>query len=137
MVKTKSRWHWAYQPPGEPTFFWSSIGWFRTLIWWYAMATVLVVVVCAITWRSLGVPVLMQTVFWPCYWITFRLLRRRMQRYVTSLDFLVCLNCGYNLRGLEADRCPECGTSARAEEVKQTWRRWVEQSGRKAGVKQA
>lgn len=44
----------------------------------------------------------------------------RLFRYCTRDLLALCTSCGYDLHGLHADRCPECGTpapphSARAE----------------------
>ncbi len=35
---------------------------------------------------------------------------RRRKARSSERDPVLCLRCGYNLRGLEVPRCPECGT---------------------------
>jgi len=44
--------------------------------------------------------------------IVRRKMRRSLRRILVEYGVPVCLECGYELRGLPTNRCPECGTSA-------------------------
>jgi len=47
----------------------------------------------------------------------------RFRRSLKALDFAVCLDCGYLLRGLPDEHvCPECGRAFRLAEVREAWR---------------
>ena len=49
--------------------------------------------------------------------------RKRCQRSLQALDFLVCPRCLYDLRQLEeAMRCPECGQAIGPEQNVVNWR---------------
>jgi hypothetical protein len=43
-------------------------------------------------------------------WLFRKRTRRRIRESLVSLGYAVCLQCGYDLRGLTENRCPECGT---------------------------
>ena len=121
-----SRWLWSYRPRDVPEAYWSSIGWFRFICWSWGVLTLLTVVACAITWRAFEVPLFSILLYKLFSWGVSKSLRRRMLRQLESSDFLLCVSCGYNLRGLNAERCPECGSVAKPEDVRQAWRRWAE-----------
>ncbi len=54
-----------------------------------------------------------------------RIRERRFERTVRTIQYEVCLNCGYSLHGLaEVHRCPECGTEYDKEKVRRDWRAW-------------
>ena len=42
-------------------------------------------------------------------------LRRAVRKHLSRLGLLICVPCGYVLRGLEGHRCPECGRAFRWE----------------------
>ncbi len=42
--------------------------------------------------------------------IALALLSGRLSRWVTPIPGRVCLHCSYELRNLQAQSCPECGT---------------------------
>jgi len=42
--------------------------------------------------------------------IALALLSGRLSRWITPLPRRACLHCSYELRNLQADSCPECGT---------------------------
>jgi len=49
---------------------------------------------------------------WAVTCITFRIwMRRFLRQYLNDQGIPICRKCGYDLRGLPRDRCPECGTS--------------------------
>ncbi len=37
--------------------------------------------------------------------------RTILRRYLVDAGYLVCLECGYDLRGQTISRCPECGAA--------------------------
>ena len=43
-------------------------------------------------------------------WHGRRWMRRYLRTYLNEHGVPICLNCGYDLRGLPESRCPECGT---------------------------
>ena len=55
-----------------------------------------------------------------------RVVFARMKAELAENDHLLCLWCGYPLRGLPNDHCcPECGTRYQAEVLRRTWQYWV------------
>jgi len=74
--------------------------------------------------RSPGALVVLLAVCWVYYRIVSSLLQRKMSRKIAALDYLVCLECGYNLRDLPEHRCPECGTPFVPDEVRAKWTEW-------------
>lgn len=66
--------------------------------------------------------VILVLIFWPwCAWMYRSLYVRPIRRAMRAAGYDLCINCGYELRGLSEriDRCPECGqtreAAARAE----------------------
>ena len=53
-----------------------------------------------------------------CYWVVAEILRRWRRPDRVGL----CETCGYNLYGLPQPRCPECGTTFRADPTDATSR---------------
>ena len=47
-------------------------------------------------------------------WLSIEETRKAVRGYLLLRGILVCLNCGYDLRGQEVARCPECGTECDA-----------------------
>jgi hypothetical protein len=43
-------------------------------------------------------------------WISRQLIRKRIRSTLLERGYSVCLHCGYDLRGTETNRCPECWT---------------------------
>lgn len=43
-------------------------------------------------------------------WVSRRKIRRYLREQLVKKGVSVCLECGYQLRGLVEPRCPECGT---------------------------
>ncbi len=43
-------------------------------------------------------------------WIWRHRFRRFLRERLNTLGIAVCIQCGYDLRGQEQTRCPECGT---------------------------
>lgn len=57
-------------------------------------------------------------------WALPALRERRFKRGLRALDYNLCLNCGYDLRGLpDLYQCPECGVEYDREKVRSTWQR--------------
>lgn len=51
--------------------------------------------------------------------------RRRFKKTVHAYAYELCLDCGYDLRGLpESHKCPECGQAYTKEHLRESWRRW-------------
>ena len=42
-------------------------------------------------------------------WPLRRMVLRELRDYLGKRGILLCMTCGYNLHGLQAPRCPECG----------------------------
>ena len=123
-----TRWLWTYRRPDVPLAYWSRIGWFRFACWSWGVATLLAVVISPVVRRSLDPPILIilsLVLYCPFFWAGSRILRRRMLRDLGFSDFPLCLSCGYNLRGLPEERCPECGSVAKPEEVRLAWQAWA------------
>ena len=54
--------------------------------------------------------------------------RRQSQQLVTSLHeagFLLCWECGYDLRGTSEPRCSECGAPFSRDELILKWKNWA------------
>ena len=46
----------------------------------------------------------------------------RLRNALQAARGLLCPGCGYNLAGVEADRCPECGRKFKGSSVVSEWR---------------
>lgn len=52
--------------------------------------------------------------------------QRRLARYVRTLEYQVCLRCGYDLRYSTVESvCPECGTRFSSDHMRQEWEKWL------------
>ena len=56
---------------------------------------------------------------------TWKRLKARMQHRLEDADFLLCLECGYDLRGQATRRCPECGTPFQPADLRRQWQQWL------------
>lgn len=54
--------------------------------------------------------ILLLYVFWVSTFVFVKPMRKYMRREMVKRGIFVCLRCGYDLRGLQQPRCPECGT---------------------------
>ena len=71
-------------------------------------------------WRAAGLwfviimSVLIPFGAFPLMYVRYRRwMRVFLRRYLSEQGIPVCQKCGYDLRGLETSRCPECGTHHR------------------------
>lgn len=61
---------------------------------------------------------------WPALWV-LRLRIRRLVRSASGVEYEVCINCGYFLRGLpEQGRCPECAEEYKKTTLRDEWASW-------------
>lgn len=61
-------------------------------------------------------------------WLSLATIRRSMRRFSDHLierKFMVCFGCGYDLRNLPSDRCPECGNGYDHEKLRSLWQDWL------------
>lgn len=63
--------------------------------WWIA-GTTAALVSCGLLWAQHS------------FWLR-PMLRRNLRQQLTDRGVAICLHCGYDLRGLTSDYCPECG----------------------------
>jgi len=57
-------------------------------------------------------------IFWPtvvfypsvCLWLRRQRIRVDLRRQLAERGIPICIQCGYDTRGLTEHRCPECGT---------------------------
>jgi len=112
-------------PQGVPTAYWLRFRWARA------------VVVSAIAISLLGLILLdgrgpnIAILFVPLTMLVLRsLIRRHGREFASQLrgdDYLRCLSCGYNLRGLPSEHtCPECGIGFVAKAVQDKWKCFLE-----------
>ena len=66
-------------------------------------------------WSPFAMPVLALVAVLSHAWLGRRMAQRYLRRYLRRKGILICLRCGYDLRGLLELRCPECGTSFKRE----------------------
>lgn len=60
-------------------------------------------------WRDLILAVMMVAAVLAVQYWTRTTVRRRLRRTLRDLGYEICVNCGYDMRGLPENRCPECG----------------------------
>ena len=56
-------------------------------------------------WPALVVPLMFSWL-----WFCRSVIRRRLRVQLSAKGVLICIECGYDLRGQNEPRCPECGT---------------------------
>ncbi|HNO79363.1 MAG TPA: hypothetical protein PKN33_15035 [Phycisphaerae bacterium] len=64
-----------------------------------------------------------------CSWMTINTIRRTLRQFSDHLierEFMVCFGCGYDLRNLTSDRCPECGDECDHEKLHSRWNDWLD-----------
>jgi len=117
-------WCWGRKPDGVPPEYWHYTKTYRGV----CSALGLVASLLILNWFLTGVRSPWGTVFFSISTlgivVTPRILKRKLFSAIADRDFLVCLECGYDLRHLDNDRCPECGVRYDAEEVVRTWKHW-------------
>ncbi len=115
------------RPPWMPKPYWQRVLWARIgslLTWAVAMMLMLLGRQNSIwTWILLLALLLVQTVIWAaCPRIAFA----RMKARLLENDHLLCLSCGYSLKGLPSRHaCPECGWAYDADTTQEAWRHWL------------
>ena len=122
------------RPPGVPRAYWESIGWFRVLMVVLGMAILGLAALNFITEGDSPWPLLLFIGTFLFAWFVPRIFKRRMRRFVIARDFLVCTECRYDLRELQENRCPECGTSFAPREVQLAWSRWLGAEQKQGGT---
>lgn len=63
-----------------------------------------------------------------CSWMSINTIRRTLGQFSDHLiecEYMVCFECGYDLRGTPSDRCPECGEGFDKKGLKQRWNDWL------------
>jgi len=61
-------------------------------------------------------------------WILTTAYSRSVGRFANHLAdhrYLICFECGYDLRGTPSDRCPECGQSFDNDSLRERWEDWL------------
>ncbi len=99
----------------------------RRRLWWRLLRRCLVIVPAALVayevaqliGRTVSIPdrylevVCMGVVFgataWGELWVAARRIRLNLRRRLNDQGAVVCMRCGYDLRGQVERRCPECG----------------------------
>lgn len=118
-------------PEWMPKVFW------RRLIWAGRMSLVAYVIVLGLVSFNLasgshsglrlliiGSAFLCLVLMWTVY---PRVVLARFATWLRENDLLVCMECGYSLKGVsQAHTCPECGVSYEPEPLRNLWAFWLE-----------
>ena len=66
---------------------------------------------------------------YPVIVLVMIIVRRRTHKSVIAslreAEYLICWQCGYDLRGTDEPRCPECGTEFSRDELIAKWKNWA------------
>lgn len=116
------------RPKWMPRPYWQRVVWARTgyFLVWSAALLILLWVWTGWLWpRILGWLALIAGLV---TWTVFpRVAFSRMKAKLLENEHLLCLACGYSLKGLPARHtCPECGRAYEAETTRDAWRYWLE-----------
>ncbi|HUU83653.1 MAG TPA: hypothetical protein VM243_09135 [Phycisphaerae bacterium] len=114
-----------------PRPYWQWVVWARNgclLVWLAAMLIPLGPWMDWIGWLTLHtlyglvfMGMLVTWTIWP------RVAFSRLRAKLLANEHLLCLSCGYPLKGLPARHtCPECGRPYEAEATRDAWRHWLE-----------
>lgn len=64
-------------------------------------------------------------------WAMIKSMRRSLRQFANHLinrEYLVCFGCGYDLRNLSSNRCPECGHDYDQLGLRSLWNDWLKRS---------
>ncbi|MFN0136725.1 MAG: hypothetical protein ACKVS9_11495 [Phycisphaerae bacterium] len=75
-------------------------GWVRLPHWVFAAGSLIAFI--AIYYVGIGI-------FWD------RSVRNRLRQLIRERGIAICVACGYDCRGIESERCPECGKALRRQ----------------------
>lgn len=130
------------RPRDVPEAFWRSIKRLKALLWTTFLFSILCLVLSfrGLFASGLGAthsvdrfvfPIfLLISVFYGCS-AAFgpRIARGRYRRFLIDHSWLVCLRCGYVLKGLPPrHQCPECDLRYDTTEMKKTWTSWIDRT---------
>ncbi len=63
------------------------------------------------TWHGLAIPGISFAPMWVFFFFVHRERRRWVRRGMNALGHPTCVGCGYDLSGIDDERCPECGAA--------------------------
>ncbi|MEO1128506.1 MAG: hypothetical protein AAFX05_02235 [Planctomycetota bacterium] len=69
----------------------------------------------------------------PAAWLMTGVARLMVKR-LAQRDYRLCPDCGYDLRNVDAERCPECGSRCSSEVLRARWNRAFSTRQRKSST---
>jgi len=126
-----------HRPPWMPKPFWQQLTLIRWAfsITWLSLVLLSIIMLCKILLIGVGPHHFLIMMVYEGFVLTAlvirsagpRIIRNRLRRELEESDLLLCLTCGYCLKGLpDRHTCPECGTAFDAPSVQAQWKHWIQ-----------